>query len=712
MEKIAVNISDIIVKDEVKFRVIGCAQGKISLCCIDTSKLQISLAETIDIIQHVENKDYELIPFTSQPKEVFDMQTLTDEQRDLYQRKVEFVRQICNEYGPLYESLTGRHSKSEFKKFAEAAKLSKTVSWKTVRDYLQSGFDNTSLIDRRLLRESNQSYVYTKKTGRPSKNSLGVGCALTEDVLAKMEIARKKYLSGREKSIQSTYTALIREYYVNVKETPSGVVMEPVPVNMRPSYKQLYLYITSNSTAKEIRVSKTSAQEYRNSERMLLSDNLNGVSGPGSLFEVDECELDVSMVSEINPSLTVGRPIVYAMVDVYSRMIVAVSIAFDNNSFKGITNLFLNLLDDKQEWMLKYDIKIEKDEMPSHIIPQRIRSDYGSEYISYNMERIGKELGIQMELASPGTGSLKGQIEQLFHQIHSAQNPSLESHGLIEKRHDSKHHKEATLTIKEVTAMVLATVAVHNRKYMEHYPLDAQMIKEHVTPTPVNLWKYGVQVYGAPRLINNEDSFRYSMLIPISARISKSGIKYKTLYYMNYNDSGLLKKMQSLKNRSDKFDCRIDPRNVENVYYLSDNKLLTAPLNMNKKGMSDYAGISLEDYEKLYQEKKDADRAGKENNLKLEIGLQDRHEAIVKKAVKQKTAPSDPKNLSANRKAEKQRESLNHMVVPQNTSDENKSSQTNILDANVPASQSALDSINDVQDALAAFEEDEWGDLI
>ena len=28
MEKIAVNISDIIVKDEVKFRVIGCAQGK------------------------------------------------------------------------------------------------------------------------------------------------------------------------------------------------------------------------------------------------------------------------------------------------------------------------------------------------------------------------------------------------------------------------------------------------------------------------------------------------------------------------------------------------------------------------------------------------------------------------------------------------------------------------------------------------------------
>ena len=54
--------------------------------------------------------------------------------------------------------------------------------------------------------------------------------------------------------------------------------------------------------------------------------------GPGDLWEVDECEIDLSLVSVENPSVTVGRPIVYVMIDVYTRMIVAYSVAFDNNS--------------------------------------------------------------------------------------------------------------------------------------------------------------------------------------------------------------------------------------------------------------------------------------------------------------------------------------------------------------------------------------------
>ncbi len=62
--------------------------------------------------------------------------------------------------------------------------------------------------------------------------------------------------------------------------------------------------------------------------------------GPGDLWEVDECEIDLSLVSVENPSVTVGRPIVYVMIDVYTRMIVAYSVAFDNNSVLGITNCF------------------------------------------------------------------------------------------------------------------------------------------------------------------------------------------------------------------------------------------------------------------------------------------------------------------------------------------------------------------------------------
>ena len=38
------------------------------------------------------------------------------------------------------------------------------------------------------------------------------------------------------------------------------------------------------------------------------------------------------------------RPIVYFMIDVFSRAILAMSVSLDNNSILGITNLFLDML--------------------------------------------------------------------------------------------------------------------------------------------------------------------------------------------------------------------------------------------------------------------------------------------------------------------------------------------------------------------------------
>lgn len=707
MDNIIVNIADIIIKDGVKYRVVGYSQRTYSLCCMDTKKLIIELIDSVELIQRIEQCELDLVKNTETSHKSVDMSQWNDKQSSSYQAKLYFIEEVTKAYGPLYKRLVGKASKCEFTEAYKKAGLKKTLAWRTVISYLQSGCDIISLIDKRVFRSKGMSYKYTTKPGRPTKSSIRVGCQLTEKDIENMEQFRKVFLSGRAQTRKVAYKEMLSSCYIHLVTTPNGTCIAPLPLNMCPSYTQFYNYIRKNTSEKEISIAKTSAQEYRNNERLLLSDNLNGVSGPGSLFEVDECELDVSVVSEIDTNQTVGRPIVYAMIDIYSRMIVAVSIAFDNNSVKGITNCFLNLLDDKQEFFKEYDIHIEKDEFPSKILPLRLRSDYGSEYISYEMERIGKELGIQMEVASPGTGSLKGQIEQLFHQIHSAQNPFLESKGLIEKRHDSNHHKEATLTIHEVTAMVLATVAVHNKKYMENYPLTAKMRKDHVEPRPVELWKYGVENFGSPKVISNEDNFRFSLLLPVSASISKAGIKYNNLYYMNWNDSDLIKKMQCLKNKADKFECRIDPRNISNVYYLKDGTLMTATLNEQKTGMIDYKGMSLEEYKMLSKIKKEQDAIGRNENLMLEVGLQSRHKSIVKNATRRKTGPSNADNLQESRKVAKQNEALKHSIVPSSESimEDNSSIVDNVKTDEVIV---PVEIITDVNAAMEAFENDEW----
>ena len=140
---------------------------------------------------------------------------------------------------------------------------------------------------------------------------------------------------------------------------------------------------------------------------------------------------------------------------------------------------------------------------------------------------------------------------------------------------------------------------------------------------------------------------------------------------------------------------------------------MVAPLNVGKTGMRELEGLSLEDYDKLLKAKRELDRAGKEENLKLEIALQDRQKAIVNQAVKRKTGPADTNNLKVNRGIEKQREALNHSVVPaENSTAEPCVLQTDNSTETEKTKSEHTDIISDVYEALDAFEEDEWGDLI
>ena len=75
----------------------------------------------------------------------------------------------------------------------------------------------------------------------------------------------------------------------------------------------------------------------------------------------------------------------------------------------------------------------------------------------YKRQRICNELGIELQIVSGASGSLKGVVEQSFHPMHSRQNEHLEDNGLIENRYDSHHHREATLNIEQYTKTVSYT---------------------------------------------------------------------------------------------------------------------------------------------------------------------------------------------------------------------------------------------------------------
>lgn len=660
MAEIEIRVTDIITIEQTQYRVIGYRAGLFSLCEMNTKKLTIFLLPSKDLVKWATEGAARVEKSNSSNI------LLPDLKDENYLKKQALMQFIMQEYGPLYEKLYGKTTKTNLKKTMEDLGIQRDAAWRAIRRFLQSGLDMAAIVDGRSLRSGKRNpYKYSKKTGHPTMNALGKGVPLTDEIRTYFDEAIKDFLIGRAKTKKDAYMTMIEKHFINEEETPTGIRVSVLPDNLRPTLKQFLNYTRVRVPQEEIDKAKTSAREQRNNKRLLLSDNLQGVMGPGDLWEVDECEIDLSLVSVENPSVTVGRPIVYVMIDVYTRMIVAYSVAFDNNSVLGITNCFLNLLDDKQELCNRFGIQIGANEWPSKILPLRLRSDYGAEYISHAMDTICCKLGVAKELVSPATGSLKGQVEQLFHQIHAAQNSLLEGKGLIEKRYDSNHHQEAILNIQEFEAVLLTYIVGHNRKYMEKYPLTKDMRQQNVEPCPIDLWKYGVSLNGSPRPITNEVMFRHSLLLPVKASVGRAGITFKGLFYINLQDEALLRDMYLASTHGKKKleSACIDPRNISHLYYIREGKLMTASLNYKKTGMKEYEGMTLSEYNALHNKKKDDDAIGRETNLQMDIAIRDRQAKIVSEAQKRHLSPST-ENLRANRAAEKKARAQQTPIIP------------------------------------------------
>ena len=629
MEKVELKISDILKMGEKVYRVIFIRAELCVLCEMGISKLNLICLDSQEVSNGLMENEY-ILEYQSE-KTVIDKEKLTETQRKKYEKKIEFIRRVEKEFGPTYLALQEHRKKDGLLQIITELQIPKNSAWRYIRTYLQSGMDENSLYPNYQKTSHSQPYQYKNKPGAKNLSENNMGVVLNDEHRNNFFEALNYLKSGRTKTIRDAYDWMNVKFYSTTTIINGGALqISLLPVSERPTEKQFRYFVEKHLSQEEKDKIKTSAQEQRNNRRLLLSDNLAKIAGPGDCVEMDEVEVDVSLISSINPNQTVGRPIVYIMLDVYTRAIVSVSVTYDNNSVRGLTNCFLGLLDDRK--MMLSDGQPNLNIWPSGFLPRRIRTDRGSEYRSKEIKRIFNELNITLEIVPGGMGSLKGSVEQFFHQMHTAQNPLLEHNGLIQKRFDSKHHEEATLTIDEFKQILYNYIVSYNQMYMKNYPLTKEMISKQVRPIPMELWRYGIEKYGEPRPISNREQFLYTLMLPVSATISRKGICYKGLYYMDFSDVRLQKKMYSAGNSHLPIETRIDVRDVGRLYYLDDNQhLKVLPLNTERTG-NDYQGMPLAEYLELYKAKKEQDRQGSILNDQLRVERLAKNMAVMEKA--------------------------------------------------------------------------------
>lgn len=635
---------------QTRYRIVDLAYENVVLCQMDTKKFILTMHSLKTIITLI--ADGGLIE-ESEDTIVFDAELLNGSVKEKYITRQAVVSEIMNIYGKRLTDLCGKSPKPELKVILEKYSMPTPSFWRMFTKYIQSGMKDSSLIDNRHFRSKGNAYNYTVKTGKPSEYFGRSGVLITDEIKEYFNEALKEYRSGRQKNLRACYDRMNALHFTKTELCNGVPTLVLLSEAERPTMRQFYYYANKQLTEQEKDVIKTSVQEQRNNKRLITSDSMFEVFGPGDMVEIDACEADVSLVSTFDPNKTIGRPIVYFMIDVFTRMILAVSVTFDNNSVLGITNLFLNLADDKLEYCKKYGMGFDNQAMwQSNIIPRRLRVDRGSEFKSKEFNRICNELGIEKQIVPGASGSLKGIVEQSFHQMHSKQNPHLENYGLIEKRYDSNHHKEATLNIKQYTKMVINFVLTHNQEYDASYPVTKEMIEQGIKPIPCFLWDYGIKKYGNPRPIPVREQYLFNLMTPVKAKIDRRGISYKKLYYLPDNDHELSKVMFKAGTKKIPFEARMDMRDVGHIYYLNNGKLIDAPLNERLSGNADFKGLTMKQYEDYLKKKKQMDAEGRIHNQELSVFNYAVNAAVVDEAKKETI--SDSKNMRPARELEKQ----------------------------------------------------------
>ena len=455
---------------------------------------------------------------------------------------------IANNYG-----LTKLRIKRVFTRFWQRG-LNKNA---LLPDYIYSGG-----------RGKERNLTENSKVGRPRKYTQDSGMNITEAVKKQFSYVIKKYYRKKEQlSLMETYEYLLRDFYSD-EYSENGIRKFKIwDLDRIPTYNQFYYWFKKFEEPQMDFQMRHSQKEYEQKHRPILSNSTLETDGPGTRFQVDATIADIYLVSSFDRNLIIGRPIVYGVIDVYSRLITGIYVGLEGPSWIGAMMALDNMVTNKLEFCKQYDITIDESQWPVHHLPEIIIADRG-EFEGYSVENLINNLNIKIENTSPYRGDLKGIIERQFRTINGK--IKRKAPGAIQKefreRGDRDYRLDATLNLEEFIKVIIHLMLHHNQKIIDKYPLEKEMIAVGLTAIPINLWNWGIEnKKGRLQTIYNQNLFRLNLLPKGKARITRAGIKFKGL---SYGSEKALNEQWYTKMRNQSVEIVFDPREMDKIYII------------------------------------------------------------------------------------------------------------------------------------------------
>ncbi|SHK48535.1 Mu transposase C-terminal domain-containing protein [Paramaledivibacter caminithermalis] len=558
----------------------------------------------------------------------------------------------------------GREKK--IREIAEEANLSIFKIKKIFSRFWQRGMTKNALLPDYINSggKGKSKKLSKNKVGKPRKvNLVGEaieGINVTEEIKKIFEVSINRYYRKKEKpSFKLVYDSMLREFFSD-RYVENGEVKYKLWDKSRiPTYQQFYYWFRKLQNLEKDITFRESSKAFDLNYRPILKNSTMETDGPGTRFQIDATVGDIYLLSSLNRDRIIGRPVIYAVIDVYSRLITGIYVGLEGPSWIGAMMALDNMVADKVEFCKSYEIEITKEQWSSKHLPEIIIADRG-EFEGYSVENLTNNLNIKIENTPPYRGDLKGIVERYFRTTNEKIKHKTPGAILKEyrQRGDRDYRLDATLTLEEFTQMFIKMVLHHNHKIIDKYPMDKEMISDELTPTPINLWNWGIKNKKGRLRVIDRDIMRLNILPKGKASISRAGLKFKKLYYSSQK---AIEEQWFVKPKHRWIEIVYDPRNINQIYIPSEDGRQYEKCYLLEKSKQ-YKDCILEEI--IFQEELKEELIEWEANEQVQynIDLDKEIDDIIKKAKKEKqrtvtqttSKAKKTQGIKENRKLEKE----------------------------------------------------------
>lgn len=473
---------------------------------------------------------------------------------------------------------------------------------------------------------------------------------------------RKYYLTKQERDLPGVYRKLLEDSYTVLEKGPDGKETARVlPPGEFPTLRQFRYWYEGRRDIKEEVTKRKGETGFALTSRAVTGRSDFGLMGPGAQYQVDATVGDIYLVSQFDRSDIIGRPVMYFVMDAFSRIVTGMYIGLEGPSWTGMMMALDNAASDKVDYCHKFGIEITEDMWPCHHVPSVLLGDRG-ELESHKADNLVSMLGIRVENAPPYRGDLKAVIERHFRTVNDTVKPLAPGWVMPDdrRRGGSDYRLDAKLDLVQFTRIIINCVIYYNTShYLAGFEKSGQMLKAGVEAVPVKLWDWGIRNYSGALRTFPQETVRLALMPRESGSVTEKGISFKKLYYTCPEAREGLWFENARKNGRYRVQVSYDPRDMSAIYVWDRDGN-----GVHKCSLLDweirFSGKSLD--EAVYEQaKQDLQKKGNERaELEAAINLNRAIDAIVADAEKMspgaagKTKAERLSGIRENRKNERE----------------------------------------------------------